>query len=107
MRIMTTKTILDILPNDKQHAITAGRICSELNYRNDIEVREIVNALRCAGYPVCANSHGYWLSDNPAEVLETIHGLEHRMEGIAKATGGLYHWLIEEGFVDGDSKNKV
>ena len=101
------KTIIDILPHKKEFAITGKHIADELGYRSDIQVREEVNALRTAGYPICSNNHGYWLSDKPEEVFETIHDLEHRMEGIAKATGGLYHWLIEEGFVDGNSKNKV
>lgn len=95
------KTLLDILPHDKQHAITAKEICEVLGLEKDICVREAVNALRRVGKPICANSHGYWLSDKPEEVLETIHSLEHRMVGIAEATEGMYHYLIEEGFVDG------
>lgn len=101
--IMITKTILDILPSDKNSAITAGRICKLLGLERDIEVRETVNALRRAGHPICANNHGYWISDKPEEILETIHSLEHRMVGIAEATEGMYHWLIEEGFVDGNT----
>lgn len=103
----TNKTLLDILPHDKQHAITAKEICEVLGLEKDICVREAVNALRRVGKPICANNHGYWLSDKPEEVLETIHSLEHRMVGIAEATEGLYHYLIEEGFVDGNNKNKV
>ena len=101
------KTLLDILPHDKNHAITAKEICQVLELERESYVREAVNALRRTGHPICANSHGYWLSDKPEEIFETIHSLEHRMVGIAEATEGLYHYLIEEGFVDGDNKNKV
>ena len=101
------KTLLDILPHDKNHAITAKEICQVLELERESYVREAVNALRRTGHPICANSHGYWLSNQPDEVMETIHSLEHRMVGIAEATEGLYHYLFEEGFVDGDNKNKV
>lgn len=99
----TNKTILDILPTNRDFAITGKQICIELGYRSDPEVREIVNALRRAGKPICSNNHGYWLSNKPEEIFETIHSLERRMVGIAEATEGLYHYLIEEGFVDGNT----
>lgn len=100
------KTLLEILPHDKNHAITARKICEVLGLEHDACVREAINALRRVGKPICANRNGYWLSDKPEEIFETIHSLEHRMVGIAEATEGLYHYLIEEGFVDGNSQNK-
>ena len=100
------KTIIDILPHKKEFAITGKHIADELDYKNDFEVRRAVNALRTAGHPICSNSKGYWLSDDPHEVLETIHDLEHRMEAIAEACGGLYHWYMEEGMWNGDSQDK-
>ena len=99
------KTLLDILPTERAHAVTAKQICTELELKADYEVRAIVNALRRAGYPICSDSHGYWLSGKPAEVFETIHSLEHRMVGIAEATEGLYHYLITEGFIN-DTQDK-
>ena len=99
------KTILDILPHSKDFAITGKHIADQLNYKNDFEVRRSINYLRTEGHPICSNNHGYWLSDDPEEVLETIHDLEHRMESIAKAAGGLYHWYIEEGMGHGNNEN--
>ena len=100
-----TKTLLELLPKNKEFAIHGKQLCDELGLKNDYAVREVVNALRREGYPICANKDGYWLSNNPAEVLETIHSLEHRMVGIAEAAEGMYHYLIEEGFVNGSSPN--
>lgn len=100
-----TKTLIELLPKNKEFAIHGKQLCDELGLTKDSEVRAVVNALRREGYPICSNGSGYWLSDNPAEVLETIHSLEHRIVGIAEATEGLYHYLIEEGFTDGSSPN--
>lgn len=102
----TNKTFLELLPNNKEYAIHGKQLCDELGLTKDSEVRAVVNALRREGYPICSNKDGYWLSDKPEEIMETIHSLEHRMVGIAEATEGLYHYLIEEGFVDGNSQNK-
>lgn len=101
------KTLLDILPRKKEFAITGKHIENELGFKSDYEVRKAVNALRSAGNPICSNSNGYWLSDKPEEVMETIHNLEHRKESIAKACGGLYHWYMEEGLWNGDSQDKM
>ena len=100
-----TKTLLELLPKNKEFAIHGKQLRDELGLKRDSEIRAVVNALRREGYPICANKDGYWLSNNPAEVLETIHSLEHRMVGIAEAAEGMYHYLIEEGFVNGSSPN--
>ena len=100
-----TKTLLELLPKNKEFAIHGKQLRDELGLKRDSEIRAVVNALRREGYPICSNQDGYWLSNNPVEVLETIHSLEHRMVGIAEATEGMYHYLIEEGLLDGSSPN--
>lgn len=92
---------IDAFPHNKEFRKTATELLEPLDRNYTPEVRHIVNVLRSEGIPICSDRHGYWISDNPTEILKTVHSLENRMVAIAKATEGMYHYLIERGFTDG------
>lgn len=53
------------------------------------KIRDIVNALRCEGYPICSDDGGYYYGANKYEVLESIRQLNSRIDKIAEAKNGL------------------
>ncbi len=52
-------------------------------------VRNIVNALRCDGKPICSDESGYYYAANEEEVMSSIRQLNSRIDKIAKAKNGL------------------
>lgn len=53
------------------------------------KIRDIVNALRCEGYPICSDDGGYYYAANKNEVLGSIRQLNSRIKKIAGAKNGL------------------
>jgi len=67
------------------------------------EVRDIVNALRRAGQPICSDENGYYYAAPPQELAATIRQLSGRIAGIAAARDGLVGaYLRFAGGGDGD-----
>jgi len=64
-----------------------------------VEVRQIVNKLRCDGQPVCSNVNGYFYAKNSNEINNTIQQLLGRTKKIADAVQGLV--LSHQVFYDG------
>ena len=56
---------------------------------NGVELRNIVNKLRCDGQPVCSNVNGYFYAKNPDEISDTITQLLSRTKKIINAAQGL------------------
>ena len=52
-------------------------------------LREVVNELRCRGYPICSDNSGYYYAETEAELAATIRQLNSRIGKIAKAKSGL------------------
>lgn len=64
--------------------------CLENRFQmNGRRVRDIVNALRCEGYPICSGDDGYYYAASKKELLESIGQLNSRIEKISKAKDGL------------------
>ena len=57
------------------------------------KIRDIVNALRCEGYPICSDDGGYYYAASKNEVLGSIRQLNSRIEKIAEAKNGLVESL--------------
>lgn len=90
--------LIDFLPHEKENAINGANLIKYGGLKSTIELRKEVNFLRAKGVPICSDFTGYWYSEKPEDILSAIHQLEHRMEKIANATEGLYHFMIERGF---------
>lgn len=56
-------------------------------------IRNIVNELRCEGYPICSDENGYYYAENKEEILKSIYQLDSRMGKIAEAKNGLVNSL--------------
>lgn len=52
-------------------------------------VRKHINKARCEGIPICSTSHGYYYSEDKADIVETIHSLNKRTIAVEKAINGL------------------
>lgn len=58
------------------------------------KIRDIVNALRCEGYPICSDDGGYYYAANRQEAMRSIRQLNSRIEKIAEAKDGLTGSLV-------------
>ncbi len=60
-----------------------------------IEIRRMVNELRCHGVPICSCSQGYFYSTNPPDIRETIKHLAGRASKIQAAHDGMESALFQ------------
>lgn len=56
---------------------------------SDVVIRKIINDQRSDGIPICANSKGYYYSEEPKEILKTVASLKRRVASIQRAIDGL------------------
>ena len=61
-----------------------------------IEIRHMVNELRCLGVPICSCSQGYFYSTNPPDIRETLNHLAGRASKIKAARDGMENALSQE-----------
>lgn len=61
-----------------------------------IEIRHMVNELRCLGVPICSCSQGYFYSTSAVDVRDTIKHLEGRANKIKAAHDGMQKYLAED-----------
>lgn len=52
-------------------------------------VRQVINKLRCRGYPVCSDANGYFYAQSQSEIVSTIAQLLSRTRKINEAVHGL------------------
>ena len=53
------------------------------------EIRQIINALRCEGNPICSDAAGYYYAKSESDVKHSIAHLHSRAMKIIKARNGL------------------
>ena len=58
------------------------------------KIRDVVNTLRCEGYPICSDDGGYYYAANRQDVMRSIRQLNSRIEKIAEAKDGLTQSLV-------------
>ena len=56
---------------------------------SDVYIRRIINEYRSDGIPICANSTGYYYSEEPDEIVKTVASLKRRVASIQQAIDGL------------------
>lgn len=54
-----------------------------------VEIREMVNALRCNGKPICSDKSGYYIASDPNELSCTINNLKSRCSAMLSAIQGM------------------
>ena len=56
---------------------------------SDVYIRKVINDYRSDGIPICSNRQGYYYSEEPKEIIETIASLKRRVASIQRAIDGL------------------
>lgn len=85
---------LDLMPNTAECAISRDKLELKRGQR-DRANRIDINELRKKGYPICAaDSGGYYISEDPLEILKTVAdyrarareclGIANRLEQVAR-----------------------
>lgn len=59
-------------------------------------IRDAVNALRCAGHPICSDENGYYYAVSQSEINATVAQLDSRIAKISKARNGLANQTEKE-----------
>ena len=72
----------------KENPITNKEIGRALDL-SEQSIRHHINQARCEGIPVCSCRDGYFVSDNKADILQTIQSLMNRTISVEKAINGL------------------
>ncbi len=71
-----------------EHPIKGSSIASHYGI-SDVKVREVVNAARRNGIPVCSSSYGYYYSEDKAHISKTVESLKNRIASQESAIDGL------------------
>ena len=90
------RSVLDIITmHPKERPITGTDIANRLEMKTRAngyegkDLRDVVHALRCKGYPICAHGRGYWYPKDGDELKAFIGSLEGRAEKVQDAIDGL------------------
>ena len=78
----------------KTFPIRGSDFAEKIGLTSSYEVRRVVNLSRKKGIPICSSDNGYWLSNNPVEIQETVQQLNNRIKGIQGAITGLETCLV-------------
>jgi len=99
----TQREVLDVLLaggkiTGKQIAMKVGLKIRDTG-KEGADLRAIVNALRRKGYPICADSNGYWYANNTGELVDYIASLQGRIDKETEALNGLKSILDNNNFI--------
>ena len=92
---MTFEKYMKIEHTGRDNAIKSKALESIFHCKG-IEIRHMVNELRCLGIPICSCSQGYFYSTSAVDVRETIKHLEGRANKIKAAHDGMQKYLAED-----------
>ena len=72
----------------KEHPICNKEISKAIGV-GEVEIRKLINKARCNGYAICSCDKGYFMSEDVADILDTIESLTRRTSSINNAVSGL------------------
>lgn len=79
----------------KGNEITGKNIANKIGLRprgtgkDGADMRSIINALRKKGYPICANTKGYYYPTSKQEIYEYVESLRARIRKEQEALDGI------------------
>ena len=79
---------LTLIPKKEKGFITGKRLSKMTGY-SEPYIRSIINQLRAKGNPICSTKQGYFLSDEYADIDNTVKFLTHRINTQLQAINGL------------------
>lgn len=71
-----------------EHPVSNAKISKHFD-TSETNIRKYINKARCEGIPICSSNHGYYYSEDKADIVETIHSLNRRTIAVEKAISGL------------------
>ena len=80
--------VITLIPRKENGIITAKHLSMITGYTETF-IRKIINEARSAGYPICSNRHGYYLSTECSDISDTIKFLSRRINTQLQAINGL------------------
>ena len=86
---MEAKDIINRIPIYPA-AITGRDLAQACGFTSSSKVRQKVNALRIAGYPIVATQDGYSVATDSKQIEDCIRSLRSRVAAIEGAIAGLY-----------------
>lgn len=66
---------MELLPTGKENAKNAAQLAREL-YVDERAVRDLIHRARLAGNLICSGNAGYWVSDDPADLMATYQRMK-------------------------------
>lgn len=81
----------------QNNPITGVAVAKRINLKDrdsgkeGADIREVINALRCKGYPICANSMGYFYARLKPELQTFIESFKGRIDKQTEAYNGMLH----------------
>lgn len=57
--------------------------------KSGADMRQVINALRCKGYPICANGGGYYAATTFSQIKEYCESFQARINDQRKALDGM------------------
>lgn len=79
----------------KENPITGAKLVNKIKLKSrqsgyiGADMRSIIHSLRVKGYPICANTKGYFYANNKQELIKYMDGLSGRIEKTIEAHSGL------------------
>ena len=89
--------LLEVSRHPKGDEITGAKLANSVDLKprdtgkEGADLRSVINALRRSGYPVCANSKGYYWPKDQTEMLDYQESLRHRIDQMQEAYDGIEH----------------
>ena len=74
--------------NDGRSTVRGHEIASALRI-NDVAIRKWINEARSIGIPICSCQNGYYYSEDPEHISDTINKLKNRIAKQQMAIDGL------------------
>ena len=90
---MIERMVYEAIPHGKENAIYSSEIEGITGLKGS-DVRLTVNRLRTTGVPICSSKRGYFIAENPSDILETIEMLNGRCNAILSASNGLNNYYL-------------
>jgi biotin operon repressor len=85
--------LIESLPTDKESAVTQDYLSQAVGVSRR-NIRQLVQQARKEGYGVCSSPYrGYWLSTEPADIMETVSILNAQAKTIIDTVDSMYKIL--------------
>lgn len=88
-------TLRIVSKHDKQNPITGVEIAKRIDLRDrdsgkeGADMRAVINALRCKGYPICATGSGYYYARTERELSDFVASFQGRIDKQQEACSGM------------------